>query len=143
MEATTTEWRVNRRKGDLPGELVRECVARRLVASGAQRNDPLQRGGDVALTLSPLPDKLTAPLVASWIETQWSCRRCNGGRKYADAPEANNPLCPTGRLMWRRGLLMKGCRELKCRRLFLYGWEERVVCMATVRFGVRKVVDRY
>ena len=72
VEATTTEWRVNRRKGDLPGELVRECVARRLVASGAQRNDPLQRGGDVALTLSPLPAKLTAPLVASWVGLQWS-----------------------------------------------------------------------
>ena len=45
--------------------------------------------------------------------------------------------------MWRRGREMKGCRELKCRGLFLDGWEERVVYMVTVRFGVRKVADRH
>ena len=43
----------------------------------------------------------------------------------------------------RRRRRMKEADGLNGKGNFLYRWEERVVCMATVRFGVRKVADRH
>ena len=91
------EWRTrrrreadNRQKVNEPDELVRECVGSRLVASGAQRNDPFKGGdadNDTLLYPTHLPPckglRIRSGAQLTWV--QWTVESVTARQKRTTA----------------------------------------------------------